>query len=657
MKLLQKPFSRLSLIFLLAIIMPGIILTYFGTLHIKNLKELTEKSVLEEEKDIIESITGTIQAELNNITQIIDGNFAKDDIIRQSTKEIVDSLKYISNYFVLDKENKFIIPNYIDPVSNSSGNNNSSIKLLFQSAEKVEFRDKNFSQAEKSYLELIPIVSNQSDSAKVINALARVLFKSKKHAQAIKQYQKLINFAHVLDTNGFPYINYAVSQLTELLIQTNNPSIFETIELVIINMASGEIPITYNTDTLLDKISDWMFSQDSLNINNRSSVEYNINKIKEQISFIESLKTNISNLDGSINNYYPVPTIDGDHLLIIKKQNIKDDNKIGFLVDLETLKAQKIDEVLQTNMDFDYIIAFQDQEPNPTNMAGELISYSKLFSFPSNEIVIVKLANPSILDSNVLRAVWIFGSALVLLFGAMIFGVILIFRDITREHHMSQLRSDFVSGVTHELKTPLTSIHMFAESMFMNRINKVQERKEYLQIIMHETSRLKRLINNILDFSKLENDKLQLNIREVNLSSLIENILQEMEYWIQSENFTISKQIQKYIFVKVDADAITQAVINLISNAIRHSRDSREINLRVNQDKNNIQIEVEDKGIGISENQLQKIFTKFYRVDIDSTGTGLGLYVTKQIVEDHGGLITVKSVLDQGSIFTIKLNK
>ncbi|MEE9190441.1 MAG: HAMP domain-containing sensor histidine kinase, partial [Candidatus Neomarinimicrobiota bacterium] len=514
------------------------------------------------------------------------------------------------------------------------------------------------------------LASDRSDSAQIINAVARVSIKSGNQAQAEEYYQKLLSYNKQTDRYGFPYINYAVSQLLNLQDQSKNVNLVQDLENVILKMSEGEIPLTLDTKELLDQITGWISSRETTENINKAQIRGNINELQDQLWFIRSYSEMITEqlnqgiLDNGvlINSFTPVSTVmDGNNTLLFIKPEINGPHRVGFLINQEKLLLDIVDGNWRSEFEFDYNIYFKNSEPYPSELEGRQISYSKIFSFPSSENIIVELSDPNVITAYVLRTTWIYGIALVLLSGAIVLGVFLVIKDFTRERHMSQMRSDFVSSVTHELKTPLTSIHMFAESILMNRVKNAKDRREYLQIIMNETARLKRLINNVLDFSKLEEGKIQLHLRELDLSKLVESAVKDLDYWIREKNSKINKHIEKGIYANVDEDALIQAIINLLSNAIRYSGDKQEIWLRMSQNEEFILIEVEDQGVGISKDQQKKIFEKFYRIDKGDkpgvTGTGLGLTVTKEIVEAHGGTITVKSTINRGSTFTIQFNK
>ncbi len=253
----------------------------------------------------------------------------------------------------------------------------------------------------------------------------------------------------------------------------------------------------------------------------------------------------------------------------------------------------------------------------------------------------IKLIDENLINDLIERRSWIYGISTVLLLVAMVLGVVLIVRDISREKHLARLQSDFISNVTHELKTPLTSISMFAESMLLKRVKKDSDKDEYLSIILKESERLKRMINNILEFSKLEKGKSEYHFAPTNLASLVSTAIQEFDYWFEKEGFEVVSELDNHIEAKVDPEKMKQVFENLLNNAIKYSSLTKKITTRLYLNTNSIHIEIEDSGIGISKKEQAHIFEKFYRINHKESvsGTGLGLTVVKEIVEAHNGKI------------------
>jgi two-component system phosphate regulon sensor histidine kinase PhoR len=269
----------------------------------------------------------------------------------------------------------------------------------------------------------------------------------------------------------------------------------------------------------------------------------------------------------------------------------------------------------------------------------------------------ISLSNETLINDIVRRKAWIYGIAFLLLLGAMLLGVVLILRDIAREKHLARLRADFISNVTHELKTPLTSIRMYAESIILGRVKTEEGRREYMEVVVHESDRLKRMINNILEFSKMEKGRPEYHFVSSSLHSVVKAAIDDMRHWFEQEGFKITAELQDNIYADVDPEKIKQALDNLFSNAIKYSAGTKEVYIRLFREQEHACIEVEDRGIGIPQDKLSRIFEPFYRIGQEegASGTGLGLTVVKEIVEAHKGNISVISASGKGSKFMITL--
>ena len=222
------------------------------------------------------------------------------------------------------------------------------------------------------------------------------------------------------------------------------------------------------------------------------------------------------------------------------------------------------------------------------------------------------------------------------------------------------MRSQFVSSVSHELKTPLTAIRMFAETMRMGRSKDLKTHAEYLDTIVNESQRLTRLLNNVLDFSKIEQGKRTYHPEQASLYEIIQSAARAMEYPLSQQGFSLEVKTENGLpDVNVDKDAIEQALLNLLHNAMKYSGDSRDIGLSLQKKDGFAVIQVADHGIGIDPQEQQKIFDKFYRVPSSENerivGTGLGLALVSHIVEAHLGRLEIESTLGKGSVFSIFL--
>jgi signal transduction histidine kinase len=228
-----------------------------------------------------------------------------------------------------------------------------------------------------------------------------------------------------------------------------------------------------------------------------------------------------------------------------------------------------------------------------------------------------------------------------------------------RLEELSALKSEFVSSVSHELRTPLTSIQMFAETLLTRKVKTQKKRDEYLGIIQGESERLTRLINNILDFAKIEKGIKQYALEPTDLKAVLEHVLKSMRYQFDKMKFHVSVRLPRSVpLIDADRDAVEEAVINLVSNAMKYSGKNRRIEIRLSRNQANLAVVVNDHGIGIPEVELPSIFEKFYRASEGSAkyaaGAGLGLALVKHIMDAHGGEVKVQSKVGKGSSFTLQ---
>jgi len=242
---------------------------------------------------------------------------------------------------------------------------------------------------------------------------------------------------------------------------------------------------------------------------------------------------------------------------------------------------------------------------------------------------------------------------------ALAVGIALTYRNVTKEMALARLKSDFVSNVSHELRTPLSLIRLYAETLEMGRLTSPEKYQEYYRIIRKESERLTALINNILDFSRIEAGRKEYDFRETDMSELVHNTLDSYRYQLEQGGFQFEEKIDEVPPMRVDREAMARSLLNLVNNALKYSQDRKYIGVNLYRDNGSVKLEVVDQGIGIPHQEQQKIFEKFYRVGDplvhNTKGSGLGLSLVRHIVQAHGGEVSVDSAPGQGSKFTIVL--
>jgi signal transduction histidine kinase len=250
-----------------------------------------------------------------------------------------------------------------------------------------------------------------------------------------------------------------------------------------------------------------------------------------------------------------------------------------------------------------------------------------------------------------------------LLLFAIAVGSWLIVSDLNRQLKLARQKTDFVSNVSHELKTPLTSIRMFSELLSEGRVTDKAKQRSYLNIITAETARLTRLINNVLDFSRMERGEKKYNIRDCDLVQLARENVESYRPHLENNGFKLETDFRlSCLPVRGDCDALAQVIVNLLSNAEKYSNDHKEISVQVSQRDGPLpcaEFKVSDRGLGVPRGSEEKIFEKFYRAHDSLSsgiqGSGLGLTLARQIARAHGGDVAYESRDGGGSCFCLRL--
>jgi signal transduction histidine kinase len=261
------------------------------------------------------------------------------------------------------------------------------------------------------------------------------------------------------------------------------------------------------------------------------------------------------------------------------------------------------------------------------------------------------------ISNHFLRTTFLVFGALSLLMGG---GMLLAYRNVARELALAKLKSDFVSNVSHELRTPLALIRLYAETLELGRISSPGKHQEYYEIIRKESERLTSLINNILDFSRIESGKKEYSFRETDVADLVRSTLDSYRFEIEQNGFKFEEKIDNDVpQLWMDREAIARSLLNLVNNAVKYSATEKYLGVHLYRHNGGVNLEVVDHGIGIPAKEQPKIFEKFYRVGDpvvhDTKGSGLGLSLVRHIVQAHGGEVAVESEPGQGSRFIITL--
>lgn len=339
----------------------------------------------------------------------------------------------------------------------------------------------------------------------------------------------------------------------------------------------------------------------------------------------------------------------------------------GAQIDLRELTA-KFALVIEPTFRDDISVALLDDATKPRVRSDNTFTADWKRPFVAAEFgealphweVAVYLRDPAKLNALVRTTRLTLGLLIGILVIAIAIGSWLIVRDLDRQLTLARQKTDFVSNVSHELKTPLTSIRMFSELLADGRVNDAEKQRSYLNIISAETARLTRLINNVLDFARMERGEKSYQMAPCHLAGLVSETAETFRPQLEAAGFDFAVTLpEQAITIQADRDAVAQILVNLLSNAEKYSGSTKEIRLSLCATPTHAELQVMDRGPGVPQGCEEKIFTQFFRANDSLTnaipGSGLGLTLARQIAQAHGGALGYSPRPGGGSCFTLRL--
>jgi signal transduction histidine kinase len=660
--------SKLIIIFILTVFVSGSILTYLSFTQISNYRELLEKKISEEERELTNRFASDFHVKLDTLKLSFSKYILQDSSGNTPKLKHIDSINGFIDYVEIDANGSFIIPYFTDnKTADINVKTSSSYSNAIRSAEKNEFVLKDFKSSELAYLKALKRALIRMDSVHVYNSLGRLYVKMGLEQKAFETYQKILNgFYNTLNASGFPYTYFSIIKLLKISDPSNNKELRKSIISFLKRLNQREIPLNQSSHEIFELILEWLnsFENDSEN----QLISSLIRQCEKSLQLIDNYKLPIENTlrenkeaiaPPGARNYFKIKPSSGskNELMFL---HIGQNKSTGFVIGLIPLFSKVLEQNQYDNFTFEYEVTLAEKEAGILSMDTNIVSRNVFTSYFEDSLIQVSLKNENIIEEKVFNKRFTYGIGLFVFFGIMVLGLYLLIQDVKREKRIQKLREDFVSNVTHELKTPLTAINMFAEAMDMKKDNLDSNQKKYAKIIVKESEKLKRMINNILEYTRNENSKLSYILKKSNLTDVVCSTLEEMNYFLEISEMDVHLNISNEMYANVEPEGIKQALSNLISNAIKYSSSNKRLNIHLYKEGNRIFIEVEDFGMGIPNENLELIFEKFYRVNSKEneaiSGTGLGLTVTKAIVEEQQGELLVESILGKGSKFTIILN-
>lgn len=558
----------------------------------------------------------------------------------------------------------------------------------FKMAEKAEFISKDYMDAIRYYQMTLIQIKSSEEHALLISRIGRCYFKAGQYKTGIKEYEKILELENEEVTIGeIPATIIALSQITDgyKALNTEKEEINAVIELYqqLLNhpwdLLGGEY-LYY-----LKSVSEEMQKYEVSDINS-NSVDRNIENLKivenillEQIRFIELINKNIlPEIEYELSHGAPselqsfnISRNENDSMLQIGFFKLplafqqSELFALGYQFNKDYILSTLFPEILTSVElgkdifvgilgDKDSLLYIRHNNPVSNYLVAD--NFSKIFV--NWKVALFDNEGKSIeqlVGKEKLLYLMLFAGIIII----MLIGIVVMVRTVIHEAEISRMKSEFVSNVSHELKTPLALIRLFGETLESGIVNDEKKRQEFYSIIRKESERLTHLINNVLDFSRMDTGVKEYNFNEADIVEVVRSTLEAYKFHIRDNGFKIESELPESIPLRIDKDAISQVLLNLLNNAVKYSEERKYILVKVSMNSTSALISVTDHGVGMPKEELKKIFNKFYRVSTAKTretrGTGLGLTLAKHIVEAHGGTIEVESEVGNGSRFIVRL--
>ena len=700
----HKP-KKILILFLLGIGIPCLLLGYLAFRGIQNDQALLEKERLDEHRKILAEVTRSVQDKILDTEEafltIISDYYDPD---QSGLTRSIDNLKklnpLIEEIFILEKSGDIQLPfanllYYPDgsakPLSSSSFTAATGRKVY--EGQQFEFRDNNYPRAIASYREDFQKASDAGSKGTLLNAIGRVQKKSSLFQDAIQTYEIISREYNNFQTNGGVPLGLAArSEISSLYIAAGDTlkAVDEYLDLfrdlldtkwilekaqydffrlqieeadnnIFLKSPSNEALKQYQNDfTMLKEEEREKRQKTDRLITFREDV---VQDVEPRIPLNQGEQGNPAvrfTLEIGENEY--LVSLSG---LFLEKDSAEKEIP-GLLLNVTYLRDTIIGQALRVNSSSEktgWMVkgrgdrTILQSENSPTGSITVRTNFEG--GFPSWFVELYQ-NEPDLFQTFLFSRRGIYLLMFILLAGILIFGLILTTRTIARELELSRMKSDFVSTISHEFKSPLSSIRQLSEMLQSGRVPSEEYRRQYYDVLVEQSERLSLLIDNILDFSKIEGGKKEFDFRMIDLSALLHETVSAIQDQVRYKNFEISLKIDKSLpIIRADRAAVAQSVTNLIDNAVKYSGNARKITVSASTDDQQVVIEIEDYGIGIRKEEIEKVFERFYRGGDELTrkvkGSGLGLALVKQIVEAHGGSVSVESEPGKGSRFTVVL--
>ncbi|MEO8658530.1 MAG: HAMP domain-containing sensor histidine kinase [Bryobacteraceae bacterium] len=608
-------YRRQVLLFLGAICIP------YAVLIVLSVRGVRQDSDLREKRQLVERVAAARTHLLERLETIRRGETRND--LKPGESYRFPEVVLVARV----SDGKLLLPWETDPVAKQNKDElaSPSFATVVRQCEQAEFSTPGVSSTAACSERALAVATSPVQKAYARMLSARLSDAAGRHGKALEEMESLLDGpASLTDEDGVPFQLYAVQRL----IQAGRASgkVLDSFKAAVLARPWASPAACYQVKLIADRLSA---SAVSAELQPRIAALIRLSEQAEALA-VDWARLGLRPQSKAWISYGDDPWL------------------VGFLPDGATVIAVWQKDAAAP-VEAANAVRFVDTRVANSEPLGE--------AFPGIRIIAAATTGlPSRNDDTFERRLYYF--ALLLVAASTIFGGWLLWRDLRREVVVSKLRSQFVSSVSHELKTPLTSIRMLAETLQLGRVTDEATQAEYLETITNECQRLSRLVDDVLLFSKMEQGKKSYRLRPVHVENVVNDAVRALEYPLRSEGFCLRTRVENPLpLVRADADALQQALLNLLSNAMKYSADARNIDLDVKREDSRIVLRVTDHGVGIPRDEQARIFEKFYRAPTAENqtipGTGLGLALVAQIAKAHGGRVAVESAVGKGSTFSL----
>ena len=699
LKIAAKRQKRLLFLFFITIFIPSVALSIFGIKALRSEKYRIRQEVENEQYRIASNIKSNFGAQIAVLEEKLLKVSAYLPLQNKGYNAIGDSLRIlfedellIEHLMFFHSESEPVFPlfyfNFNIPPTESVIVARDNIQRQIQLAEDFEFRQNNYLRAASIYNELFKQVSNSSLKARILSNRARNLYNAGRIDAAVSLYSNIINdYPDVKSALGLPLELQSRLQIIECQQKKDDTSAsltgcFVLMDKLLINKWNlTENQFNTYSSMVLERITEILDSKLSL----KTEFQPGLDQVREKIVAKNEQWTVINNIRSSIIPELRTISLSSFSISPVYRlsRRIADENYLVIAVPIPGLEASEFSGILAVKLNnklleneiLDAAVlqagASEHSEIFIRSLNGERIkgnqtllkdgiSLTSFFdnNFPPWQLELNYTGPGGMGKVNLVRSFYFW--TIITLMIILVFGTVIVGRTVVREMELLKIKSDFVSSVSHEFKTPLTSMKALTERLQEGKVNEPNKLQQYISLISHDIDRLIRLVSNILNFSRIEEGKKVYSMESTDISAWIAIQVEDHKKENHDKEYDINLHKNKDLpNISIDRDAIGQVLFNLLDNAVKFSVARPEIEVNIREEKKGILIKIKDKGIGINQDEREQIFEKFYRggnaVKYSIKGTGLGLAFVKHTIEAHNGSIELSDEKGWSTVFSIWL--